>query len=86
MSLAHICKPSYLGGRDQEDHGSRPTLVKKFTRPHLNRNGWAWWHKPIISATVGSTNTRTMIQASQAKSETLSQKQPKQKGLEAWLK
>jgi hypothetical protein len=22
--VAHICNPSYLGGRNQEDHGSKP--------------------------------------------------------------
>jgi hypothetical protein len=24
--VAHACNPRYSGGRDQEDHGSRPTL------------------------------------------------------------
>jgi hypothetical protein len=23
--MTHACNPSYLGGRDQEDHGSRPS-------------------------------------------------------------
>jgi hypothetical protein len=23
--VAHFCNPSYSGGRDQEDHGSKPT-------------------------------------------------------------
>jgi hypothetical protein len=26
--VAHICNPSYLGGRDQEDCGLRPALAK----------------------------------------------------------
>jgi hypothetical protein len=26
--LSHVYKPSYSGGRDQEDHGSKPALVK----------------------------------------------------------
>jgi hypothetical protein len=26
--VAHACNPSYSGGRDQEDRGSKPTLGK----------------------------------------------------------
>jgi hypothetical protein len=26
--VAHACNPSYLGGRDQEDSGSKPALGK----------------------------------------------------------
>jgi hypothetical protein len=26
--VAHTCNPSYLGGRDQEDHGFKPLLSK----------------------------------------------------------
>jgi hypothetical protein len=26
--VAHTCNPRYLGGRDQEDHGSRPAWAK----------------------------------------------------------
>jgi hypothetical protein len=26
--VAHICNPSYSGGRDQEDCGLRPALAK----------------------------------------------------------
>jgi hypothetical protein len=25
VPVAHACHPSYLGGRDQDDHGSNPT-------------------------------------------------------------
>jgi hypothetical protein len=28
VSVAHTCNPSYLGGRDQEDRGSKPALGK----------------------------------------------------------
>jgi hypothetical protein len=31
--VAHACNPSYLGGSDWEDEGSRPTLAKKFKSP-----------------------------------------------------
>jgi hypothetical protein len=30
--VAHVCKPSYSGGRDQEARGSKPT------RPHSSRD------------------------------------------------
>jgi hypothetical protein len=33
--VAHICNPRYSGSRDQEDFCLRPTLGKKFARPHL---------------------------------------------------
>jgi hypothetical protein len=26
--VAHACNPSYSGGRDQEDHSSKPTMRK----------------------------------------------------------
>jgi hypothetical protein len=27
---------------------------KKFTKPHLNRKSWVWWHAPVTLATAGS--------------------------------
>jgi hypothetical protein len=45
--VAHTCYPSYSRGRDQEDHGSKPTTGKSFERPYLGKkpithtqNGW----------------------------------------------
>jgi hypothetical protein len=32
-AMAHACNPSYSGGRDQEDHGSKPAPGKWFERP-----------------------------------------------------
>jgi hypothetical protein len=29
MSVAHACNSSYSGGRDQEDHSSKPAWAKK---------------------------------------------------------
>jgi hypothetical protein len=28
VTVAHACNPSYSGGRDQEDHGSKPAQAK----------------------------------------------------------
>jgi hypothetical protein len=35
MLVAHTCKPSYSGGRDQEDPCSKPALDKWFPRPYV---------------------------------------------------
>jgi hypothetical protein len=35
--VAHGCNPSYSGGRDQEDHGSKPRSLKKIL--HKKRAG-----------------------------------------------
>jgi hypothetical protein len=35
--LAHTCKPSYSGGRDQEDQCSEPSPGKEFIRPYLKK-------------------------------------------------
>jgi hypothetical protein len=31
--VAHACNPSYSGGRDQEDHGSKLTLANSLQDP-----------------------------------------------------
>jgi hypothetical protein len=31
--VSHACNPSYSGGRDEEDHGSKPALDKEFKTP-----------------------------------------------------
>jgi hypothetical protein len=36
--VAHTCNPSYSGGRDQEDLGSKPAPGKSFERPYLKKN------------------------------------------------
>jgi hypothetical protein len=33
--VAHTCNLSYSGGRDQEDHSSKPATGKQFLRPYL---------------------------------------------------
>jgi hypothetical protein len=38
--VAHICKPSYSGGRHQKDHGSKPAWANSSLRPCLTKKGW----------------------------------------------
>jgi hypothetical protein len=42
--VAHAYNPSYSGGRDQEDHGSKPTIGKQLVKPYLkethHKKGW----------------------------------------------
>jgi hypothetical protein len=35
--MAHTCHPSYSGGKDQEDCGSRPAQANKFVGPFLKK-------------------------------------------------
>jgi hypothetical protein len=35
--VAHVCNPSYLGGRDQEDHGSKPIWENSSQDPILKK-------------------------------------------------
>jgi hypothetical protein len=35
--VAHTCNPSYSGGRDQEDHGSKPAQTNSSTRPYFKK-------------------------------------------------
>jgi hypothetical protein len=43
--VAHAYNPSYSGGRNQEDHSSKPAPGKQATRPYLKktftRQGWS---------------------------------------------
>jgi hypothetical protein len=36
VRVAHACNPSYSGGRDQEDHGSKPSQAE-FKRPYFKK-------------------------------------------------
>jgi hypothetical protein len=42
--VAHSCNPSYSGGRDQEDHSSKPALENSLQSPILKKpiikKGW----------------------------------------------
>jgi hypothetical protein len=35
--VAHAYNPSYSGGRDQEDHGSKPAQANNSPRPYLDK-------------------------------------------------
>jgi hypothetical protein len=37
---AHTCNPSYQGGGDQEDHGSRPAWAKSSQDPISTNKKW----------------------------------------------
>jgi hypothetical protein len=47
--VAHACNPSYSGGRDQEDRGSRPALANSSQDPILEKTisnkGLVEWFK-----------------------------------------
>jgi hypothetical protein len=36
--VAHTCNPSHSGGRDQEDHGSKPAQRNSSSDPILEKN------------------------------------------------
>jgi hypothetical protein len=55
--------PSYLGDRDQENCGLRPTQTKSSQDP-VSTNGWIQWHISVILATWGNVNKRISVQAS----------------------
>jgi hypothetical protein len=54
-AMAQAYNPSYLGSAEN-------SFSKKFTKTPISTNGWACWHMPVITATRGSTNRRTVIQ------------------------
>jgi hypothetical protein len=37
VPVAHTCNPSYSGGRDQEDRGSKPTQINSSQDPLLKK-------------------------------------------------
>jgi hypothetical protein len=46
--VAHNCNHSYLGGWDQEDHGSRPPIAGSLW-DSFSTNRWAQWSAPVIA-------------------------------------
>jgi hypothetical protein len=56
--VAHTCNPSYSGGRDQEDHGSKPARANSSQAPLKNRSqkiGLVEWFK--VKALISSPRT-----------------------------
>jgi hypothetical protein len=50
--VVHACKPSYLGGRDQEDHISRPAQAKNVSEiPSQQTSQVRWEHGCIPNYT-----------------------------------
>jgi hypothetical protein len=47
--VAHACNPTYSGGRDQEDHGSKPVQASSSQDPvstkPIKKRGW-WSSNP----------------------------------------
>jgi hypothetical protein len=43
VPVAHACNPSYLGGRDQEDHGSKPAQANSLQDPTSKKNPSQKW-------------------------------------------
>jgi hypothetical protein len=47
--VVHACNPSYSGGRDQEDQGSKPARANSLLDPNLEKNltqkGLVEWFK-----------------------------------------
>jgi hypothetical protein len=58
--VAHIFNPSYSGGRDQEDHVSKPVQANSFARPYLEKSftkiGLVEWLK--VKALSSSPSTK----------------------------
>jgi hypothetical protein len=48
--VAHVCKPSYLEGGDQEDYGLRPAQIKGSGELTATNKSWVQWSMPVISA------------------------------------
>jgi hypothetical protein len=38
--VAHACNPSYSGGRNQENRGSKPAWANSFVRPYLKKKSF----------------------------------------------
>jgi hypothetical protein len=54
------CNPSYLGGWDERDTGSRTAWAKSLQDP-ISTNSQARWHTPVIPATWGNENRRITV-------------------------
>jgi hypothetical protein len=62
--VAHVCNPSYLEGRDWEDHSLRPSEAKKITRPPTHTIKDEHGSALLSSSYSGNINRRILVQAS----------------------
>jgi hypothetical protein len=61
--VAHSCNPSYLGGRDQEDRGSKPVGANSsrdpiFKKPIKKKKRLVGWFKVKALSTNPSTRKK----------------------------
>jgi hypothetical protein len=75
--VAHACNPSYSGGRDQEDHGSKPAWANSSLDPILKKPftkiGLVEWVKVkalSLQAPVLQTKQNKKTMKSSCKTET----------------
>jgi hypothetical protein len=52
VPVAHACNPSYSGGKDQEDHSSKPAQANSSKNPILKKNQ----HKKGLAEWLSSKN------------------------------
>jgi hypothetical protein len=63
MPRAHACNPSYSGGRDQEDCGSKPARANRSVRPYLEKT----YHKKRASGVAQGVSPEFKTQVLQKK-------------------
>jgi hypothetical protein len=51
-AVTQTYSPSYLRGRNQEDHSLR-LAGAKIHKTLISINGWVWWYAPIIPSCIG---------------------------------
>jgi hypothetical protein len=65
MLVAHTCNPSYLGDRNQGDHGSKPAWANSSTRPYLEKpftkTGLVEWLRVLSSSPSPTHKKRSNI-------------------------
>jgi hypothetical protein len=63
-TVAHTCNSSYLGGRDREDHGSRPTQAKSLQDSISTNKKKAGRGGRCLSSQLSGSINRIVLQAS----------------------
>jgi hypothetical protein len=65
VPVAHACNPSYLEGRNQEDHSSKPAQANSSQDPiskiPITKKGWQMLKvKALSSSSISSPSTAKM--------------------------